>query len=168
MLGMKVLVAGVGNILWGDDGFGVEVAHRLQTMDLGPSVRVVETGIGGIHLVQEMLDRVDALVVIDTVDRGRPPGTIMIIQPEVADVNTMPDMAKWDFLADMHYTKPERALMLAKALNVLPDRFLMVGCQPAEMERLGKGLSPEVERGVELAIVEVLRIVSELVAGDAA
>lgn len=159
---MKVLIAGVGNALRGDDGFGVEVAQRLQQLDLDANVRVIETGIGGIHLVQEMLEPVDALVVIDTVDRGRPPGTVMIIEPEVADVAAMPELARWDFLADMHYTKPERALMLAKALGVLPERLVMVGCQPLDTERLDRALSAPVQAAVEVAIAEVLRIVSEL------
>lgn len=162
---MKVLVAGVGNLLRGDDGFGVVVAQRLQQMDLGPSVRVVETGIGGIHLVQEMLDPADALVVIDTVDRGRPAGTVMVIEPEVADVEAMPELERYDFLADMHYTKPERALMLAKALKVLPERFLLVGCQPEDADRLGPGLTPTVQMAVDVAVDEVRRIVEELLAG---
>ena len=62
---MQILVAGVGNLLRGDDGFGVEVARALEGRSLPPEVRVVETGIGGIHLVQEMLTPADALLVID-------------------------------------------------------------------------------------------------------
>ncbi|MDQ3973990.1 MAG: hydrogenase maturation protease [Actinomycetota bacterium] len=162
---MKVLVAGVGNLLRGDDGFGVAVAQRLQELSLGPSVRVVETGIGGIHLVQELFDRADALVVIDAVDRGREPGTVMIIEPDVDDVHAMPDLQRWDFLADMHYTKPAQALMLAKALKVLPERFLMVGCQPLDAKRVGEGLSPAVEAAVHVAVEEVRRIVADLVDG---
>ncbi|MDP8970941.1 MAG: hydrogenase maturation protease [Actinomycetota bacterium] len=161
---MKVLVAGVGNVLRGDDGFGVAVAHRLQELDLGDSVRVIETGIGGIHLVQEMFDAFDALVVIDAVDRGREPGTVMVIQPEVDDVDALPRLARWDFLADMHYTKPASALMLAKALKVLPGHFVMVGCQPSDAERVGQGLSPKVEEAVGVAVEEVRRIVAELLA----
>ena len=164
---MRVLVAGVGNVLRGDDGFGVEVARRLRTIDLGHDVRVVETGIGGIHLVQEMLEPADALIVIDAVDRGRPPGTVMVIEPEVADVEAMPALERFDFLADMHYTKPERALMLAKALKVLPPRFLLVGCQPEDADRIGEGLSPSVRAAVDVAVEEVRRIVRDLQGGDA-
>lgn len=164
---MKVLVAGVGNTLRGDDGFGVAVAQRLLERDLGPSVRVIETGIGGIHLVQELYEPVDALVVIDAVDHGRDPGTVMVIQPEVTDVHTLPDFQRWDFLADMHYATPERAFMLAKALDVLPKRFLMVGCQPVDAESVAQGLSPTVEAAVGVAIEEVERVVAELVAEEA-
>lgn len=158
----KVLVAGVGNVLWGDDGFGVEVANRLASVDLGESVRVVETGTGGIHLVQHLIDPVDALVVIDAVDHGRPPGTVMVIEPDVADVHDMPHMERYDFLADMHYTKPERAFMLAKALDVLPERFLIVGCQPEDTETLGVGLTTVITAAVDVAVDEVRRVVDEL------
>lgn len=159
---MNVLVAGVGQILRGDDGFGVAVVNRLVELDLGASVRVIETGTGGINLVTELFDETDALIVLDAVDQGRPPGTVMIIEPDVRDVDTMPQMERWDFLADMHYTKPESAFMLAKALGVLPQRFLLVGCQPRQTEELEVGLSPEVERAVDVAVAEVRRLIDEL------
>lgn len=156
---MDILVAGVGQLLRGDDGFGVECVRRLVQMDLGDRVRVIETGTGGINLVTALYDPTDALIVLDAVDHGRPPGTVMVIEPEVADVDDMPDMERWDFLADMHYTKPESAFMLAKALGVLPDRFVLVGCQPQETEMLEVGLSPVVAAAVGVAVVEVQRII---------
>ncbi|HVM00993.1 MAG TPA: hydrogenase maturation protease [Egibacteraceae bacterium] len=163
---MDVLVAGVGQVLRGDDGFGVEVARRLATLDLGKSVRVIETGTGGINLVTALYDPTDVLIVLDAVDHGRPPGTVMVIEPEVADVDDLPQLARWDFLADMHYTKPESAFMLAKALGVLPERFLLVGCQPQETETLEVGLSPAVARAVEVAIAEVRRLLDQLLQGN--
>lgn len=159
---MEVLVAGVGQVLRGDDGFGVEVVRRLVELDLGETVRVIETGTGGINLVTALYDPTDVLIVLDAVDHGRPPGTVMVIEPEVADVDDMEQMARWDFLADMHYTKPESAFMLAKALGVLPERFLMVGCQPQETEMLEVGLSPAVAGAVDVAVAEVRRILDEL------
>ncbi|MGI8426988.1 MAG: hydrogenase maturation protease [Actinomycetota bacterium] len=163
---MKILVAGVGSVLWGDDGFGVAVAHRLQRMDLPPEVTVVETGTGGIHLVQEISAGYDALIVVDASDQGRPPGTVMVIDPEVEDVYKMDDATKYDFLADMHYTKPERALMLAKALKVLPRRFVLIGGQPEDAERYGIGLSQIVATAVDLAVPEVIRIIHQMLEED--
>lgn len=159
-------MAGVGSVLWGDDGFGVKVAHRLQEMELPPEVKVVETGTGGIHLVQEITAGYDALIVADATDQGRPPGTVMVIQPEVEDVHDMEDITKYDFLADMHYTKPERAFMLAKALKVLPERFILVGGQPEDPDRYGVGLSQPVERAVEAAVAEIQRLIGEMLAGE--
>lgn len=158
---MQILVAGVGNLLRGDDGFGVKVAWALMNHPFPPEVRVVETGTGGIHLVQEMLTPVDALLVVDAVDLGRPPGTVLVVQPEVIDVHELAPMQRFDALADMHYTKPERAFMLAKALGVLPRQFLIVGCQPVDADRLGEGLSPEVAAAVPVAVGEVERIVTD-------
>lgn len=159
---MKILVAGVGNLLQGDDGFGVEVAHRLQAADLPPEVTVCETGMGGIHLVQEISAGYDALIVVDAVDRDRVPGTVMIIDPEVDDSGGMTEMERYDYLADMHYAKPAKALMLARALGILPKRSFLVGCQPRDMDRLYKGLSEPVAAGVETAISEIHRLIDEM------
>lgn len=159
---MKVLVAGVGNLLRGDDGFGVVVAERLLEQGAPRQVRVLDIGIGGIHLVQELLDPVDALVVVDAVDLGRPPGTVLVIRPDVRDVTALPLARRRDELADMHYATPERAFMLARGLGVLPAATWVVGCQPADAERLGEGLSPAVAAVVNTAAAEVRQLVTAL------
>lgn len=160
---MKVLVAGVGNVLRGDDGFGVVVAERLSRGDPPDGVAVMDAGIGGIHLVQELLaSHVDALVVVDAVDLGRAPGTILVIRPDVIDVTSMSLQERHDQLADMHYATPERAFMLAHALDVLPRATWVVGCQPLDAERVGEGLSDVVAAAVDAAIAEVRRVVTEL------
>jgi hydrogenase maturation protease len=159
---VRVIVAGVGNVLRGDDGFGVVVAQRLEAEGSPAEVKVLDVGIGGIHLVQELLDRPDALVIVDAVDRGRPPGTVFVIRPEVQDVYELSLHERTDFLADMHYATPERALVLARALGVLPESAWIVGCQPADADRLGEGLSSAVAAAVEPALEEVRRLVTEL------
>jgi hydrogenase maturation protease len=115
---------------------------------------VLDVGIGGIHLVQELLDGVDALVVVDAVDLGREPGTVLVIRPEVREPRGRDD------LADMHYATPERALMLANALGVLPETVWLVGCQPLDADRLGDGLSEPVAAAVEPALAEIRRLVT--------
>lgn len=136
----RVIVGCVGNVLRGDDGFGPAVAERLT--DLPKGVEVVETGIGGIALLQELLAGCDGLVLIDAVDREAEPGTVFLIDPEVLD---------GEHVADVHLANPERVLTMAKAMGALPERTLIVGCQPAEMDELGDGLSPAVERAVAVA-----------------
>ena len=160
----RVLVVGVGNVLNGDDGFGVEVARKLAARPLPPGVRVTETGIGGIHLVHELMEGYDALVVVDAVDRGRPPGTVMVIEAEVLDVSQMETAARHDLLADMHLAIPERALMVARAVGVLPERTVIVGCQPRQIETLGTGLTEEVAAAVDQAVTEVERCLTSLLA----
>ena len=141
---MRVLVAGVGNVLRRDDGFGPAVAAALGSLPDG--VKVVETGIGGIALVHELMDGWDGLVLVDAVDRGAAPGSVFLIRPEVGDAVHVPDV---------HLANPERVLTMAKGLGALPERLLIVGCQPAETDELGEGLSPAVERAVGVAAQKV-------------
>jgi len=161
---LRVLVAGVGNQLRADDAFGVVVAQRLMAMDLPAGVKVVETGIGGIALVQELQEGYDALVVIDAVDRGRPPGHVMLIALDVPHVDDMAWGERYDFLADVHLATPERALIMSKALGVLPDDTVMVGCQPVDAETPGIPMSAEVTAACDVAVTEVLRHLDHLAA----
>jgi hydrogenase maturation protease len=149
----RVLVGCVGNVLRGDDGFGPAVAARLTGLPEG--AEVVETGIGGIALLQELLAGCEGLVLIDAVDRGEEPGTVFVIEPEVLD---------GDHIPDVHLANPERVLTMAKAMGVLPDRVLIVGCQPAEVDKLEQGLSPAVARAVAVAAARVEVAVGDWVA----
>ncbi|MFP5299302.1 MAG: hydrogenase maturation protease [Actinomycetota bacterium] len=158
---MRFLVAGVGNTLRKDDAFGVRVAESLQRGPIPEGVQVMDVGIGGIHLIQELFDPVDHLVVIDAVDVGRPPGTVMVMRPDIVDVTAMPLVRQRDELADMHYATPERAFMLAKGLDVLPRSVWVVGCQPRDADGVGEGMSDEVQAAVETAMEEVRRIARE-------
>ena len=144
----RILVAGVGNVLRGDDGFGPAVVERLG--DLPPGVDTVETGIGGVALLQELLAGCDGLVVVDAVDRGAPPGTLFELAPEVGEAV---------HVADVHLANPDRVLSMARTMGVLPERVRIVGCQPAQVDDLGQGLSPAVEAAVEPAAAVVGRIV---------
>ena len=137
-------MAGVGNVLRGDDGFGPAVAARLHA--LPPGAEVIETGIGGIALLQELMAGCDGLILIDAVDRGADPGTVFLIRPEVGEAEHVPDV---------HLANPERVLSMAKGLGVLPERVVIIGCQPGGMDELGDGLSPEVERAVAVAVGKV-------------
>ncbi|MBA3735224.1 MAG: hydrogenase maturation protease [Actinobacteria bacterium] len=153
---MRILVAGVGNVLRGDDGFGVIVAQRLLEKDVPAEVHVLDIGIGGIHLVQELFAGADGLVIVDAVDLGSPPGTVVVQRPDIREI------AGPDDLADVHYATPERALMFARGLDVLPRCVLIVGCQVVDAESLGEGLSPTLEGAVDSAAGEVRRLVREL------
>jgi hydrogenase maturation protease len=142
----RLLVACVGNVLRGDDGFGPAVAARLEG-SLPDGVELVETGIGGIALVQELLAGCEGLVLVDAVNEGASPGTVFRIEPEVE---------KAAHVADVHLANPDRVLGMAKTMNALPERVVIVGCQPAAVDDLGEGLSPVVGAAVERA-AEVVR-----------
>lgn len=163
---MKILVAGVGNVLRGDDAFGVEVANRLSARGSKSNVTVVETGIAGIQLVSDLQEGYDAIIVVDTVDRERPPGTVMLIDYDVIDVNELDHNTKYDLLADMHLATPERSLMVARAIGVLPPIVQMVAAQPVDAETMHIGMSPEIELAVDIAIDEIDRCVETILASS--
>jgi hydrogenase maturation protease len=140
----RVLVAGVGNVLRGDDGFGPAVTELLGHLPEG--VDVIETGIGGIALLQELMAGCDGLVLIDALDRGDEPGTVTVIEPEIPEAVHVPDV---------HLADPNRVLSMAKTMGVLPDRVVIVGCQPVGMDDLGAGLSPQVQSALPAAVARI-------------
>lgn len=158
----RLLVAGMGNVLRGDDGFGVAVADVLAARDLPPGVTVIEVGIGGMHLVQELMEGYDAVVVVDAVDRGADPGTVFLLEPRVPSLEPLPPEKRSALLTDMHHTVPSRALILAKALGVLPPRAWILGCQPEDPEALGLELSEPVRRAVPVAVARLEGLLGEL------
>ncbi len=127
------------------------------------NARVVDVGIGGIHLVQDLLaSSIDALFVLDAVDFGKSPGTVLVVRPEIVDLSALPPEQRRDQLADMHWATPERAFLLASAMGVLPAMTWVVGCQPADAASLGLGLSPRVARAMDVAIRELESLVRDL------
>ena len=140
----RILVAGVGNLLRGDDGFGPAVAELLGHLPEGADV--VETGIGGIALLQEIMAGCDGLILIDAVDRGAPPGTVFVLEPEVGEGVHQPDV---------HLANPDRVLSMAKTMGFLPDRVRIIGCQPEDVDELCQGLSPVVQRALPHAVRKI-------------
>lgn len=160
---MRILIAGVGNVLRGDDGFGVAVAQSLAAgANLPEGVEVFEAGIAGVPLVQELMDGYDALIVADAVERDGAPGTVYVIEPEVGDPSMIDPAAFHASLADAHYTEPSKVLVLAKALEVLPPVYFVVGCQPAGYDELGAELSEPVRKAVGVAVGRIESLVEEI------
>src|SRR5579884_4296763 len=83
----RILIACIGNIFLGDDGFGVEVARRLMHRQYPEGVQVRDFGIRGIDLAYAMLEDYDSLVLVDAVPRGSPPGTLYLIEPDLTGMN---------------------------------------------------------------------------------
>ena len=160
---LRILVTGVGNVLRQDDGFGIALVHwLLDQQALPPAVTVTETGIAGIRLVQELLDGYDVLIIADAMVRGKSPGEIAILEADVPDVYQLSFDQRHEFLADMHYTNPTRAMMLAKAIHVLPPQVYILACEPADYDDFELGLSPEVREAVPKAGARLLDWIAEL------
>ncbi len=157
---MRVLIAGVGNVLRGDDGFGIEVLHLLERdLDGGDGVRFYESGIAGVGLVQQLMDGYDALILLDALDRGAAPGTVFVLEP---DVNALAELEASRAPIDLHQADPEGVLRMAGALSVLPRRVWIVGCQAADCDDLGAGLSGAVHAAVPQAVGRVYDILASL------
>jgi hydrogenase maturation protease len=155
---MRVLIAGVGNVLRGDDGFGVEVLRRLEHDLAGAEgVHFFESGIAGVGLVQQLLDGYDALIILDALDQGAAPGTVFVLAPEVPGLVALGGERR---AIDLHQADPEGVLHMAAALGVLPRHVRIVGCQAAACDELGAGLSEP----VRAAVPEAARRVRELLA----
>ncbi|MGI8735276.1 MAG: hydrogenase maturation protease [Pyrinomonadaceae bacterium] len=159
---MKILIAGVGNELRGDDGFGVAVAQNLlETNKYGSEVTVFEAGIAGIALVQELMSGYDLLIIADTIHRGGLPGTIYVIEPQVPELDEKSSNELHQSLADAHYSDPSKVLILAKALKVLPPKVFLIGCEPAGYDELGADLSPQVQRAVQVTLEKIESLISD-------
>lgn len=152
----RVLVAGIGNIFLGDDGFGVEVAARLSTRELPEGVRSADFGIRGIHLAYELIDGYDALVLIDAMPLGEPPGTLAVVEPEQLKVPTP------DSVLDAHTMNPAVVLGLLDMLDAKVGRIVVIGCQPLAFE--GIGLTPPVQEAVDVAVDLLEEVLNEICA----
>lgn len=157
----SILVAGIGNIFLGDDAFGVEVVQRLARRDLPPQVRVVDFGIRGFDLAFALMDDYDAVILIDAVPRGEPPGTLYTIEP---DLNALDATSLSEVSLETHGMNPMKVLVMVKAMGGEPKRILLVGCEPSPLpedeERMG--LSEPVEKSLDEAITIIEALIGEL------
>lgn len=151
----RILVAGVGNIFLGDDGFGSEVARRLTGQPLPEAVRVVDYGIRGMHLAYDLLEGYDALVIIDALPGAKEPGELTVLEVGPDDLGTGE--------LDAHGMDPVAVLASLGALGGELPHTMVVGCQPLDVEE-GIGLTPAVDQAVDEALRVVSRLLDELLA----
>ena len=161
----RILVAGIGNIFLGDDGFGVEVVQRLARHPLPASVQVLDIGVRGVHLAYHVLDGCDTLILVDAVHRGGAPGTVRLIEVTGQDRAALAGVP----VVDGHRMSPDAVLAVLETLREgiggsVPGRVLVVGCEPAELAE-GIGLSPPVAAAVAEAVELVLRLLEDEPAG---
>lgn len=118
---LRILVAGIGNLFLGDDGFGVALAGRLAQRELPAGVEVVDFGIRGMDLAYAMREGYEAVLLLDATPRGGAPGTLYVIEPDVDDVEPV---------LETHGMDPATVLSLVRTLGGSPPRTLVVGCEP--------------------------------------
>jgi hydrogenase maturation protease len=147
----RILVAGVGNIFLGDDGFGVEVAQSLSRRQLPESLMVKDFGIRGFDLAYTLLDPWHTVIIVDALPRGEAAGTVYVVEPDPARFS---GTGSADAALNPHGMDPVQVLNLAASLGTIVARVLVVGCEPLDFgdEIEGRmGLSAPVQAAVEVA-----------------
>jgi hydrogenase maturation protease len=160
----RVLVAGVGNIFLGDDGFGVEVVKQLSGRELAEGVEVVDFGIRGMDLAYALQDDYEIVIFVDVTPRGQEPGTVYLIEPEIEEDG--------EAALDTHGMDPVKVIKLSRALGAEPTRILVVGCEPQvvlsgeDYDDMLMELSEPVRAAVEEAVKLVESLVEEIYGED--
>ncbi len=164
----RILIACIGNIFLGDDGFGVEVAQRLMTKQYLQGVQVKDFGIRGMDLAYTLLDGYDTLVLVDAVPRGGQPGTLYLIEPDLAGISPEKGAEAGRVALDTHSMDPVKVLAYARTLGARPIHTLLVGCEPTptgggeDYEEMLMGLSEPVQAAVDEAVKMIDSLVEEL------
>ncbi len=148
----RVLVAGIGNVFFGDDGFGVAVAKRLSEERLPGGARVADFGIRGVHLAFELLDPPDLLILVDATRQGGAPGTLYVIDPG-GDGEDRPEGRP-----DAHGMDPRAVLAAVREMSGATPRTRIVGCEPADVTE-GMELSEPVREAIEPAVRIIRRLI---------
>jgi hydrogenase maturation protease len=155
----RVLIAGVGNIFLGDDGFGVEVVKRLAGREMPGGVEVKDFGIRGMDLAYALQDDYEVVVFVDATPRGEKPGTVYLIEPEIEEDEGV--------VLDTHGMDPVKVIRFARALGGGPTRTLVVGCEP-QVVLSGEDYDEmlmELSEPVHAAVEEAVKLVESLVGG---
>ncbi|MEO8267761.1 MAG: hydrogenase maturation protease [Ilumatobacteraceae bacterium] len=150
---LRALVAGIGNIFLGDDGFGVEVIKHIDPAMLPDGTTAQDFGIRGVHLAYELLEGYDALVLIDAMPLGEPAGTVAIFEPDVESIDPTS--------VDAHSMNPAVVLGLLASMGGHVPRVVVVGCQPLTLDE-GIGLSQPVAAAVAPAVAAVHQVLADI------
>jgi hydrogenase maturation protease len=161
--GPRILVAGIGNVFLGDDGFGVELARRLVDRPLPAGAEVVDFGIRGMDLAYALLEGYDAAVLLDATPRGEAPGTLYVIEADVRAADVAPEA---------HGMDPATVLALVRSLGGSAPRTIVVGCEPqtrvtVDDEEVVAELSEPVRAALDEAVALVESVLDDLTNGGA-
>jgi hydrogenase maturation protease len=154
----RILIAGIGNIFLGDDGFGVEVASKLASHRFPQGVRVTDFGIRGFDLAYALMDGYETTILVDAYPGEGQPGSLFVVEPDLQNLNSAG--ARTGFV-DPHGMNPLNVLHMAVSMGAQLKRILLVGCVPATLgpEEGQMGLSEP----VAAALDEAVRLVDSLV-----
>lgn len=151
----RVLILGIGNVLWADEGFGVRCVEVMaETHALPGNVRLLDGGTQGLYLLP-FLEEADALIVFDAIDYGLPPGTMKIIRD--GEVPAFMGAKKMS----LHQTGFQDVIATAQLMGYCPARMVLIGCQPVELDDFGGGLRPQVAARIPEALAIAREVLAE-------
>jgi hydrogenase maturation protease len=153
----RILVAGVGNVFLGDDGFGVEVVRRLAGRELPEDVEVADFGIRGMDLIYALQEDYEVVIFVDAAPRGEEPGTVYLLEPEIEEDG--------EVVLDTHGMDPVKVINFARTLGARPGRTLVVGCEPKVVisRENYEEMLMELSEPVQAAVEEAVKLVESLV-----
>ncbi|MAR64243.1 MAG: hypothetical protein CMP43_04470 [Rickettsiales bacterium] len=155
----NLLIAGVGNVLNSDDAFGPKVLENYMNPQIN-GLTIMETGIGGINIIQEMLKGYEGLIIIDAYQEGLEPGTLRVLEPEVKRLNLSKDEIR-DYFSDTHYATPEKVLHFLKHTNNLPKFLRILACEPLSLKPCTLKMSKKVSNKINEAVKILENIVTQ-------
>ncbi|MDG2197654.1 MAG: hydrogenase maturation protease [SAR324 cluster bacterium] len=142
----------MGNMLNSDDAFGPLVVQGYQQSHTPQTgLKLMETGIGGINIIQEMLLSYQGLILVDAFEEKFPPGTLRVLEPVVEDLALNVQQQR-DYFADTHYATPARVLQFLKNIGKLPPYLRILACEPSSLEPCTLELSKVVSRAIPEAV----------------
>jgi hydrogenase maturation protease len=161
----RILIAGIGNIFLGDDGFGVEVVSKLASHSFPPGVRVADFGIRGFDLAYALLDGYETTILVDAYPGAGQPGTLFVIEPDLQNLHSAGAQAG---LVDAHAMNPLNVLHMAVNMGAQLKRILLVGCVPATFgpEEGQMGLSEPIAAALDEAVQLVDSLVARVLAPE--
>ena len=164
----RILIACIGNIFLGDDSFGVEVAQKLtsrKTRRYPEGVHVIDFGIRGIDLAYTLLDDYDALILVDAVSRGGAPGTLYLIEPDLAGIDHEKGVLAGRAAMEAHSMDPLKVLAFARTLGAQPIPTFLIGCEPIPLDDSEEHIVMQMELSepVRSALEEAVKMIDSLV-----
>lgn len=156
---MSILIAGIGNIFFGDDAFGCKVVAEMARRDCPDGVVIKDFGIRGFDLAYTLTDGFSAAILVDAVSRRGTPGTLYLIEPDIAALRESPG-----FSFNAHTLDPVAVLQMAHSFGILPGKIYLLGCEPATLDAADGelALSPAVRAAVPDAVSMIESLVVEL------
>lgn len=148
---MTILILGIGNVLWADEGFGVRCVEAIaERYAFPPHVRLLDGGTQGLYLLP-FLEEAEALIVFDAVDYGLPAGSLKLVENDA--VPAFMGAKKMS----LHQTGFQDVIATAQLMGYCPSQMLLIGCQPVELEDYGGGLRAAVAAQIDPAIEVALQ-----------